>query len=153
MQHASGDGRADIDLDALRSALAGPEGARLAADLLAEVAARYGEAPLVARVLAEWPSVYVPTALKNQAIVRESPLGWRVAELVAVGAAAALQCEHCTRTHAEQALRAGASADDVLAAMLIAGAIAESSVQSYAFREYQRLRRRMDEGADAENQG
>jgi len=103
----------------------------------------------VARVLSEWPAAYVPTALKNQAVVRDSPLGARVAELVAVGAAAALQCEHCIRTHSEQALRAGASLDDVFQAMLIAGTIAESAVQSYAFREYQRLRRRSADATDA----
>jgi AhpD family alkylhydroperoxidase len=142
MQHIGGEERPALDLDTLRRALAGPEGEQIAAELLSAVAARYGAAPLVARVLAELPAVYVPMALKNQAVVRESPLGWRVAELVAVGAAAALQCEHCIRTHSEQALRAGASLEDVFAAMLIAGTIAESSVQSYAFREYQRLRRR-----------
>jgi AhpD family alkylhydroperoxidase len=136
---------AALDVDTLRTALAGPAGERLARQLLDEVAARYGEAPLVARVLAERPGVYVPAALKNQAAVRDSLLGAKVAELVAVGAASALQCEHCIRTHSEQALRAGATLDEVFAAMLIAGTIAESAVQSFAFREYQRLKRRAEE--------
>ena len=140
----TGDGRAPIDLEALRAALRGPEGAALAAQLLDEVRARYGEPPLVARVLSQDPAVYVPTALKNQAIIRESRLGAKVAELVAVAAAAALHCEHCLRTHSEQALRAGAELDDILAAMQIAAAIAESATQSYALREYLRLKRRLE---------
>jgi AhpD family alkylhydroperoxidase len=137
-----GDGRAPLDLDTLRAALRGPEGAALAEQLLDEVRARYGEPPLVARVLSQDPAVYVTTALKNQALIRESRLGAKVAELVAVAAAAALRCEHCLRTHGEQALRAGAAPEDVFAAMQIAAAIAESATQSYAFREYQRLMRR-----------
>ncbi len=129
-----------LDLDALRAALRGPEGAALAEELLAAMRARYGDAPLVHRVLGQDPAVYVPWALKNQAVIRDSRLGPKVAELVAVGAAAALHCEHCLRTHSEQALNAGADLDDVLAAMLIAAAIAESAAQSYALREYQRLK-------------
>jgi AhpD family alkylhydroperoxidase len=152
MDGASADSSAALDLSALRTALAGPEGVAVAEQLLEEVRARYGDAPLVARVLSRDPSVYVPTALKNQAIIRESRLGWRVAELVAVGAAAALQCEHCIRTHSEQAVRAGAGVDDVLAAMLIAGAIAESATQSYAFREYQRLVRSQVQSVDQDTE-
>ena len=129
MQTSGGDGLAASDLDTLRAALSGPGGERLAEQLLAVVAARYGEAPLVARVLADHPAIYVPMALKNQAIVRDGPLGPKVSELVAVGAATALHCEHCIRTHSEQALGAGASLDEVFAAMLIAGTIAESSAQ------------------------
>ena len=140
-------GRPAIDLETLRAALRGPEGAALAAQLLDEVRTRYGEPPLVARVLSQDPAVYVPMALKNQAVIRDSRLGAKVAELVAVAAAAALQCEHCIRTHSEQAVRAGAEPDDVFAAMQIAAAVAESSTQSYAFREYLRLIRRAEPAA------
>ena len=151
MTTTGGDGHAALDLETLRQALAGPEGQRLAQQLLDEVAARYGEAPLVARVLQQRPEVYVPTALKNQAVVRGGPLEPKVAELIAVGAAAALQCEHCIRAHSERALQVGANLDEVFAAMLVAGTIAESSVQSFAFREYIRLRRRRGESDDTEN--
>ena len=150
MTTSGGDGRAALDLDTLRQALAGPEGERLAQQVLDEVAARYGEAPLVARVLQQRPDVYVPTALKNQAIVRGGPLEPKVAEWIAVGAAAALHCQHCIRAYSERALQAGASLDDVFAAMLVAGTIAESSVQAFAFREFLRLRRR-HEGDDTGN--
>jgi AhpD family alkylhydroperoxidase len=142
---AISDSRHNLDLDALRAALRGPEGVALAEELLATLRARYGDVPLVHRVLGQDPAVYVPWALKSQAIIRDSRLGPKVAELVAVAAATALHCEHCLRTHSEQALNAGADLDDVLAAMLIAAAIAESAAQSYALREYQRLRRMKDE--------
>lgn len=142
MSDSSAESDAAPDIRALRTALSGPAGERLAQQLLDEVAARYGEAPLVARVLSERPELYVPTALKNGAAIRDSPLGARVAELCAVAAATALRCEHCIRTHSEQALNAGATLDDLFAAMVIAGTVAESAAQSYAFREYQRLKRR-----------
>ena len=145
MTTAGGDGRAELDLAALRAALHGPQGAALAAQLLDELRTRYGDAPLVARVLSQDPAVYIPYALKNQAIIRESRLGPKVAELIAVAAAAALRCTHCMRTHSEQALRAGADPEDVFAAMLIAAAIAETATQSDAFREYLRLVRRAPE--------
>ncbi|MEX2236186.1 MAG: carboxymuconolactone decarboxylase family protein [Dehalococcoidia bacterium] len=110
-------------------------------DLIAELQQRYGDAPLVARVLAARPEVAVPGALKNSAILRNSPLGDRVAELVAIGAAAALRCEHCLNVHVKQALRAGASEEELLSAMLIAGVISESSTQAYAFRALDRAKR------------
>ena len=141
----SSDGRTGLDLDALRAALRGPEGVALVDELLSALRARYGDVPLVHRVLGQDPAVYVPWALKNQAIIRDSRLGPKVAELVAVGAATALNCEHCLRTHSEQALNAGADLDDVLAAILIAAAITESAAHSYALREYQRLKRMNDE--------
>lgn len=117
-----------------REALQGDSGEAMAQELLDNLRERYGEEPLVARVLRERPELYVPMALKSSAVIRDSPLGPKVAELLAVASAAALQCEPCLLMHIKQALRAGASEDEVLSATLIAGSIAESSVQAYAFR-------------------
>ena len=117
-----------------REALKGDSGEAMAQELLDNIRERYGEEPLVARVLRARPELYVPMALKSSAVIRDSPLGPKVAELLAVSAAAAMLCEPCLLIHIKQALRAGASEDEVLSATLIAGSIAESSVQAYAFR-------------------
>lgn len=148
---AAGPGRKR--LDDFREALHGHSGNEMAQELLAELESRYGEAPLVARVLAREPGVYIPSALKNAAVLRDSPLGPRIAELVAVGAAAALHCDYCLNVHSEQALRAGASEEELLSAMLIAGAIAESSVQAYAFRALDKATRQRRQSKEESNDG
>jgi AhpD family alkylhydroperoxidase len=138
-------------LRAFREALAGESGEALAQAMLDDIAKRYGEAPLVARVMRSRPGVYVPTALKNSAIVRDSQLGRKTAELLAVAAAAALMCEPCLDMHVKQALKAGNSEDDVLSAILVAGSIAESSVQAYGFRSLTKVARQLAPGDSHEH--
>jgi AhpD family alkylhydroperoxidase len=59
--------------------------------------------------------------------------------LVAIGSAAALRCEHCLEAHMQRALAEGATLDEIMDALLIAGAIADSSTLSVAFRKYKQL--------------
>jgi AhpD family alkylhydroperoxidase len=71
--------------------------------------------------------------------------------LLAVSAAAALMCEPCLDVHIKQALKAGNSEDEVLSAILIAGTIAESSVQAYGFRSLAKAARRFNPGDSHEH--
>ncbi|MBI5057142.1 MAG: carboxymuconolactone decarboxylase family protein [Nitrospirae bacterium] len=83
------------------------------------------------------PRTFNPYVLKGMSIYSEpSALDRKTVELVAVGAAAALRCEHCLTAHINRALDEGATNDEVLDAVLISGAISESSTLSVALRKF-----------------
>jgi len=108
--------------------------------LLNLVEARYGAVPLVARVLSQYPHLFIPYVIKgSQVLGAPRALGPKVAELVAIASATALRCNHCTRTHIESALAQGATADEVLETIAVASMIAESSSLSVALREFRQV--------------
>ena len=111
------------------------------ADALAELhAGKNGELGFILKVLKERPRNFNPFLLKGMAIYKEpSALDRKTAELVAVGAAAALRCDHCLEAHLHRAMDAGASLAELMDALLVAGAISESSTLSVAVRKYKQL--------------
>ena len=111
------------------------------ADALADMhTGKSGELGFLLKVLKERPRNFNPFILKGMAIYKEpSSLDRKTAELVAIGAAAALRCDHCLEAHMQRALEQGASLDELMDALLIAGAISESSTLSVAFRKYKQL--------------
>ncbi len=99
-----------------------------------------GELGFLLNVMKERPRNFNPFILKGMSIYREpSTLDRKTAELVAIGAAAALRCDHCLEAHMRRALDRGASLAEVMDALLVAGAISESSTLSVAFRKYKQL--------------
>jgi AhpD family alkylhydroperoxidase len=99
-----------------------------------------GELGFLLNVLKERPRNFNPFILKGMSIYREpSVLDRKTAELVAVGAAAALRCDHCLEAHMRRAMDRGASLAEIMDAVLVAGAISESSTLSVAFRKYKQL--------------
>ncbi len=111
------------------------------AEALAEIhAGKNGELGFLLNVLKERPRNFNPFLFKGMAIYKEpSALDRKTAELVAVGAAAALRCDHCLEAHLYRAMNEGASLDELMDAILVAGAISESSTLSVAFRKYKQL--------------
>lgn len=120
-----------------KSLLCKPELAEELAELLA---GKDGELGFLLKVMKERPRNFNPFLLKGMAIYKEpSTLDRKTAELVAIGAAAALRCDHCLEAHMKRAMDEGASLDEVMDALLVAGAISESSALSVAFRKYKQL--------------
>ena len=111
------------------------------AEALADLhAGKNGELGFLLKVLKERPRNFNPFILKGMAIYKEpSSLDRKTAELVAVGASAALRCDHCLETHMRRAMNEGASLEELMDTLLVAGAISESSTLSVAFRKYKQL--------------
>lgn len=111
------------------------------AEALAELhAGKNGELGFLLKVMKERPRNFNPFLFKGMAIYKEpSALDRKTAELVAVGAAAALRCDHCLEAHLHRAMDEGASLEELMDAILVAGAISESSTLSVAFRKYKQL--------------
>jgi AhpD family alkylhydroperoxidase len=106
-----------------------------------------GELGYVLSVLKERPRTFNPYLLKGMTVYKEpKALDKKTAELVAVSAAAALHCEHCLEAHMGRAVAEGATLDEVMDTLLVAGSIAESSLYSVAFRKYKQLEGKMKKG-------
>ncbi len=108
------------------------------ADALAEsIEQQRGALGFLLGMLKDRPRTFNPYVLKGMTIYGEpSSLNRKTAELVAVGAATALACEHCLEAHIKRALDEGATPDEVMDAILVSAAIAESSALSVAFRKF-----------------
>jgi AhpD family alkylhydroperoxidase len=113
---------------------------KLTAALVESLTEQNGSLGFILNILKERPRNFNPFILKGMAIYKEpQSLDRKTAELVAIGAAAALRCEHCLEAHMHRARTEGASLDQIMDAILIAGAIADSSTLSIAFRKYKQL--------------
>jgi AhpD family alkylhydroperoxidase len=108
--------------------------------LLDVIRESHGGVGLTPRMLSRRPEAFIPAAIQSQATYG-SPraIDSKTAELAAVAASAALMCEHCLEAHIKAALRRGASLDEVMDVILVAGAIAESSTLSVAFRKLRKI--------------
>jgi len=117
-------------------------------DELAEaLVGRDGELGFLLKVLKERPRTFNPYLLKGMTVYKEpKALDKKTAELVAVSAAAALHCEHCLEAHMARAVAEGATLDEIMDTLLVAGSIAESSLFSVAFRKYKQLEGKMKKG-------
>ena len=112
---------------------------------------RQGDLGFLLKVLKERPRNFNPFILKGMAIYKEpSSLDRKTAELVAVAASAALRCDHCLETHMRRAMNEGASLEEIMDTLLVAGAISESSTLSVAFRKYKQLEGKVKKGGREE---
>jgi AhpD family alkylhydroperoxidase len=110
-----------------------------------------GNLGFILKVLKERPRNFNPWILKGMAIYKEpSSLDRKTAELVALGASAALRCDHCLEAHMRRAMNEGASLEEIMDALLVAGAISESSTLSVAFRKYKQLESKVQKGGGEE---
>ena len=121
-------------------------------DELAEaIAGKDGELGFLLKVLKERPRTFNPYLLKGMTVYKEpKALDRKTAELVAVSAAAGLHCEHCLEAHMARAVAEGATLDEIMDTILVAGAISESSMLSVAFRKYKQLEGKMKKREDRE---
>jgi len=123
--------------------------AELTDAITAAMANDRGELGYVLSVLKERPRIFNPYLLKGIAVYKEpKALDKKTAELVAVSAAAALRCEHCLEAHMARAIAEGATLDEIMDTLLVAGMIAESSLYSVAFRKYKQLEGKMKKGKE-----
>ena len=94
----------------------------------------YGKIPLIFQRMAERPEVLVSHLLYKDAVTKTSALDPKYVELVCLAVGAALKCVHCTGYHMQAALKMGATREEILETVLIAGLISNSSVLANAYR-------------------
>ena len=94
----------------------------------------YGRVPLVFKRMGERPEVLISHLLYKGTVAQTSPLDPKYVELISMAVGAALKCPHCTGYHMVAALKMGATREEILEVILIAGMISNSSVLANAYR-------------------
>jgi AhpD family alkylhydroperoxidase len=94
----------------------------------------YGKVPLIFKRMGERPEVLISHLLYKGTVAQTSPLDPKYVELISMAVGAALKCPHCTGYHMTAALRMGASREEILEVILLAGMISNSSVLANAYR-------------------
>ena len=96
----------------------------------------YGRVPLIFQRMRKRPDVLISHLLYKNSVVKTSKLEAKYVELICLAVSAALKCNHCIEYHMQAALRMGATKDEVMEAILVAGLTAQSSVLADAYRTY-----------------
>jgi AhpD family alkylhydroperoxidase len=103
-------------------------------DWMRGIEADYGRVPLIFKRMGERPEVLISHLLYKSTVAETSPLDPKYVELISMAVGAALKCPHCTGYHMQAALRMGATREEILEVVLLAGMIANSSVLANAYR-------------------
>jgi AhpD family alkylhydroperoxidase len=99
-----------------------------------EIEHEYGKTPLIFTRMAERPEVLISHLLYKGTVAETSALDPKYVELISMAVGAALRCQHCTGYHMQAALKKGASREEILEVILLAGLISNSSVLANAYR-------------------
>ena len=111
------------------------KGAQATADeLIQNVEEEFGSAPLIYKKLEDMPEALISHLLYKNAIGEGGCLPPKTVELISLAVGSALRCDHCTEYHMRAAKLMGASKEEILEAVLIAGMLANSSVLANAYR-------------------
>ncbi len=105
-----------------------------AEEWMALIEKEFGRTPLIFQRMAERPEVLISHLLYKEAVAKTSTLDPKYVELVCLAVGATLRCQHCTSYHMSAALKKGATREEILEVILIAGLISNSSVLANAYR-------------------
>lgn len=103
---------------------------------LARLTDFYGQVPFVPQTLSEHPDIFIPFSdLSKRLLLEPKYLSLRDMELASVAASAALGSEHCLNVHIPQALKVGATKEEVMESIMIGTFMAMTKGQSVALRK------------------
>lgn len=105
-------------------------------DIIAETKEWLGVVPFIFTLMRERPEAFALSTLGDYHTARPASLDPKMAELVAIAAAAGAGADNCVRVHIGTALKEGATRDEILDAILIAGVIGKTSVLAPALRAF-----------------
>ncbi len=109
-------------------------GDEIAIKWMENIEAEYGRVPLIFKRMAERPEVLISHLLYKSTVTGTSALEPKYVELISMAVGAALKCQHCTSYHLQAAAKKGATREEILEVILIAGLISNSSVLANAYR-------------------
>ena len=107
---------------------------KAAAEWLESIREEYGIVPLIFQRMAERPEVLLSHLLYKGTVVETSSLEPKMVELISLAVSAALNCNHCVQYHIRAAVRKGATREEILEVILIAGSLAQATVLADAYR-------------------
>ena len=118
--------------------LFGKEPEEAVKELLKNTEEDYGEVPFILQAMSDKPNVILPKIIYDDAVLRHPEhLDERTVELITIGVATALKCDHCLNMHLRVAERKGISDEEVFEAILIGSALSSTAILAQAMRVYQ----------------
>lgn len=107
-------------------------------ELLKNVEEDYGEVPFILSAMSDKPNVLLPKIIYDDAVLRNPDhLDEKTVELITIGVATALKCDHCLNMHLRVAQRKGISDEEVFEAILIGSSLSSTAVMAQAMRVYE----------------
>lgn len=98
-------------------------------ELLEDVRKQYGEVPYIMNFMKDLPEILIPKTLYDNSIMREfKNLDPETVELISIGVAAALRCDHCLKMHIRVAKRRGIKKESIFNAIMIGASISNAAV-------------------------
>jgi AhpD family alkylhydroperoxidase len=101
---------------------------------LDDIEREYGRVPLIFRRMAERPEVLISHLLYKGSVTTAGTIEPKTVELISLAVGSALKCPHCVDYHVRAAMRKGATRDEILEVILIAGMLANSAILANAYR-------------------
>ncbi len=98
-------------------------------ELLDDVREQYGEVPYIMNFMKDLPEIFIPKTIYDNSIMREfKNLDQETVELISIGVASALRCEHCLKMHLRIAKRKEISKEKILSAIMIGASLSSAAV-------------------------
>jgi len=123
-----------MEFESLLSRIAVCGAEKTAEEWLNNIEKEYGIVPLIFERMAERPEILISHLLYKSAVIETSALEPKIIELISLAVGAALKCNHCVEYHMQSAKKKGATKQEILEVILIAGMLANSSVLADAYR-------------------
>ncbi len=102
---------------------------RAVPELLEDVRKQYGEVPYIMNFMKDLPEIFIPKTLYDNSIMREfKNLDPETVELISIGVASALRCDHCLKMHIRIAKRRGIKKESIFNAIMIGASISNAAV-------------------------
>jgi AhpD family alkylhydroperoxidase len=107
-------------------------------ELLKNIEDDYGEVPFILKAMSDKPNVLLPKIIYDDAVLRNPEhLDEKTVELITIGVATALKCDHCLRMHLRVARRKGITQDEIFETILLASALSNTAALAQAMRVYE----------------
>ncbi|AKB17272.1 MULTISPECIES: carboxymuconolactone decarboxylase family protein [unclassified Methanosarcina] len=98
-------------------------------ELLEDVRKQYGEVPYIMNFMKDLPELFIPKTLYDNSIMREfKNLDPESVELISIGVASALRCEHCLKMHIRIAKRKEIPKEKIFSAIMIGASLSNAAV-------------------------
>lgn len=98
-------------------------------ELLEDVRKQYGEVPYIVNFMKDFPDIFISKTIYDNSIMREfKNLDPETIELISIGVASALRCDHCLKMHIRVAKRRGIKKESIFSAIMIGASISNAAV-------------------------
>ncbi|MHC1631461.1 MAG: carboxymuconolactone decarboxylase family protein [Methanotrichaceae archaeon] len=108
-------------------------------DILEDSKKFFGCIPPILRIMQERSEFFVFSSLKDFFALRPKSLDEKTVELITIAAASCAGADKCLKVHMNAARRAGASQDEILDTIFIAGVIGQTRVLASSLRTYHEI--------------